>query len=87
MSTAALIERRWRPPDKDEAGQHPRKVPPAPKAKLPLNSNAIIPGIGAFASAAVDLRQSGLFPIPLGGADGKAFATAAIPARQCGLPI
>jgi hypothetical protein len=83
--------RRWRPPDKsDGPGQRPRKTPPSPENAAGTNQQHRADNSterGVFASAAVDLRQSGLFPIPLGGADGKAFATAAIPARQCGLPI
>ena len=74
-----MAARRWRPPDRQETGQHPRKVPPAPKAKLASHSDAIIAETGhgvqtrpaAFAAAAVDLWRLGLFPIPLGGADGK----------------
>ncbi len=71
--------RRWRPPDKDGPGQRPRKAPPGPKPKLPSHSAETIsdPGHerqtapGAFAVAAVELWQRGLFPIPVGGADGK----------------
>jgi hypothetical protein len=63
---AAGIARRWRPPDKDGPGQHPLKVPPGPNQKLPPESAATIQETGAFATA-VDLRQRGLYPIPLGG--------------------
>jgi hypothetical protein len=54
--TAAYIERRWRPPDKEKGpGCWSRKPAPSPIEKL-SQSIDIIPDPAAFASVAVSAR-------------------------------